>query len=149
MTIDEVIRHCEEVAEKHERHAKILKKRLLGSGLDTVDYCLQCAADQRQLVGWLKELKELRCKVFADDPLIDTTIEMLDTELREAKRLLKLAVEDFKFLGVQTEDEYGSCGLKDCNCDLCVLGGGNLADNCQWRYANEALKLIGDERNEP
>lgn len=63
MTIDEAISHALEVAEKHERHAKILKKRLLGSGLDTVDYCLQCAADHRQLAEWLTELKELREKI--------------------------------------------------------------------------------------
>ena len=60
MTIDEAIKHCLEVAEKHKRHAKILEKRLLGSGLDTVDYCLQCAADHRQLAEWLTELKEYR-----------------------------------------------------------------------------------------
>ena len=69
LTLDEAIKHCLEVAEKHERHAKILEKRLLGSGLDIVDYCLQCAADHRQLAEWLKELKE-------------------------AKRLLKAAVKD-------------------------------------------------------
>ena len=63
MTIEEAIKHCLEVAGNHERHAKILDKRLLGSGLNTVDDCLQCAADHRQLAEWLRELviyKQLR-----------------------------------------------------------------------------------------
>lgn len=43
MTIDEAIRHCEEVAEK-------------------MNDC-ECAADHRQLTEWLRELKALRGKI--------------------------------------------------------------------------------------
>ena len=60
MTLNEAIKHCLEVADKHERHAKILDRRLLGSGLNTADDCRQCAADHRQLAEWLTELKELK-----------------------------------------------------------------------------------------
>ena len=54
MTIDEAIKHCEEVAERYERvedsHADEKLK----------EECLQCAADHWQLAGWLRELKQLR-----------------------------------------------------------------------------------------
>lgn len=56
MTIDEAIKHCEEVAERYERmedsHDDKLKEE-----------CLQCAAEHRQLAEWLRELKELRNSV--------------------------------------------------------------------------------------
>lgn len=53
MTIDEAIKHSEDVAERYEKmedsHDEKLKEE-----------CLQCAADHRQLAEWLRELKERR-----------------------------------------------------------------------------------------
>lgn len=149
MTIDETIIHCLEVAEKHERHAKILKKRLLGSGLDTVDYCLQCAAEHRQLAEWLTELKELRNSVGAvklaqmKDALnliSDLRQHLFNSEkdLIEAKRLLRLAVEDITFIL-----SY-ACSDEEMCCEECPTV--NHACN-KWRYADEALKLLGGSGN--
>ena len=50
MTLDEAIRHCEEVAEEKEQEAK--EAHVL-SGMD----CMECAEEHRQLAEWLKELK--------------------------------------------------------------------------------------------
>lgn len=58
MTLDEAIRHCEEVAEENENcyerwsihHPKVGKEQT----------CLECAAEHRQLAEWLKELKAYR-----------------------------------------------------------------------------------------
>jgi len=61
----------------------------------------QMIADNLQLVEWLKELKK-------------------------AKRLLKVAVEDFSEMKPYLSEPYS-----------------HLCD--KWRYADEALKLIGDE----
>jgi len=44
MTLDEAIKHCEEVAD----------------GLTEQGKCAECAAEHRQLAEWLKELKQLR-----------------------------------------------------------------------------------------
>ena len=72
----------------------------------------ECANDHRQLAEWL-------------------------TELKEAKRLLKAAVEDMK-------DVVSS----DSGCRCCK---GEEAASCAyikcwtWRYADEALALIGGE----
>jgi len=44
MTLDEAIKHCEEVAD----------------GMTEQGKCTECAAEHRQLAEWLKELKQLR-----------------------------------------------------------------------------------------
>ncbi|OQA51453.1 MAG: hypothetical protein BWY47_00098 [Bacteroidetes bacterium ADurb.Bin302] len=83
----------------------------------------QIIADNRQLAKWL-------------------------TELKEAKRLLKSAVESLRWLALHTEDSYGSCVIRDDNahnkCDNCPLDNPEYTD-CKWEYEAEALKLIGDE----
>lgn len=53
MTIDEEIKHCEEVAEENEKNAKSINNIYKKS-------CLECASEHRQLAEWLKELKEQR-----------------------------------------------------------------------------------------
>ena len=58
MTIEEAIKHCEEVAEEQEQKYKEWKGDY--SHLKKIDSCLECASEHRQLAEWLKELKELR-----------------------------------------------------------------------------------------
>ena len=53
MTINEAIKHCEEVAERYEKMEDSHDDKLR-------EECLQCAADHRQLAEWLKELKVAR-----------------------------------------------------------------------------------------
>ena len=55
MTLDEAIKHSEEVAEKNDKIADAYKN---GLGID-VD-CRECASEHRQLAEWLRELQELR-----------------------------------------------------------------------------------------
>ena len=112
MTIDEAIRHCEEVAGEQQERADSAELIDILDGLD-VDVCKECAADHRQLAEWLKELKE-------------------------AKRLLKLAVEDLNATEACDSCEY----YPVINSDMCQK------DDCyKWRYADEAEKLLGDERS--
>ena len=59
MTLDEAIRHTEEVAEAEERRAKLHQrpdKGVKGSGKRYLS-CIKCATEHRQLAEWLKELK--------------------------------------------------------------------------------------------
>lgn len=61
MTLDEAIKHAEEVAEVKERQLVEFSKyraEITKEG----DECLKCAKDHRQLAEWLTELKELREK---------------------------------------------------------------------------------------
>ena len=67
------------------------------------------------------------------------------TELKEAKRLLKAAVEDMT--GMQFGEECKVCSKKllpnECpihNNASCIFG-----KDFKWRYADEALALIGEE----
>ena len=52
MTIDEAIKHCEEVAEENDKHD--------GEHYGEVFYCKEWADERRQLADWLKELKAYR-----------------------------------------------------------------------------------------
>lgn len=53
MTIDEAIKHCEEVAEANERTCKAKPNVNL-------EKYIECAAEHRQLAEWLKELKRYK-----------------------------------------------------------------------------------------
>ena len=94
MTLDEAIRHCEEVAEQKEHDSVELIDML--DELD-VDACKECAADHRQLAEWLKELKE-------------------------AKRLLNEAVLAFRIMGEDIDCHFNylceKCPLNNNN-DWC------------------------------
>lgn len=73
--------------------------------------CDECAKEHRQLAEWLQELKE-------------------------AKRLLKEAVEDINAAeACDTCEYYSVINGAECQKDDCY----------KWRYADEALKLIGGE----
>ncbi len=66
MTIDEAIRHCEEVANSKEREAEFETDYECYFMTDKErEECKECAADHRQLAEWLTELKELRNSIGA------------------------------------------------------------------------------------
>ena len=84
----------------------------------------QCAADHRQLAEWL-------------------------TELKEAKRLLKMAVSIIN----NSFPEVGSCwgcANHDEAKDECKGGAfAECSEVCKWEHADEALALIGEDTNVP
>ena len=51
-TLDEAIKHAEEVVEKNERLCKVMPEHSANA--------FHCAEEHRQLAEWLKELKELK-----------------------------------------------------------------------------------------
>ena len=62
MTIEEAIKHCEEVAEKLEKQVKpyqceSVNKKLYEVNKKEWDSCLECAKEHRQLAEWLRELQ--------------------------------------------------------------------------------------------
>lgn len=98
LTLDEAIKHCLEVAEQNETDAITYKnckeiktnmyEKLLAEKVE--NDCLECAADHRQLAAWL-------------------------TELKEAKRLLKLAVEQMAEVGDVCDCIHSqNCPLDEC-----------------------------------
>jgi hypothetical protein len=91
----------------------------------------QIIADNRQLVEWLMEYKDLKAE--QNDQYV--FIHELISELKEVKRLLKSAVDEWNLVC-----EWGNCGEY---CSWYVNG------KCSQEWSNkaEALKLIGDEPN--
>lgn len=55
LTLDEAIKHCEEVAEKNDKIADTFEY-----SLKTKSDCKECAYEHRQLAEWLRELKEYK-----------------------------------------------------------------------------------------
>jgi DNA repair exonuclease SbcCD ATPase subunit len=164
MTLDEAIKHCEEVAESCERGNP--KKRSKS----------KCASEHRQLAEWLTELKDLREENKAlmqeCDRLIKEKGELLSKvsggdvlricqleeqlkdwkeeyanlnkisysyykELKEAKQLLKSAIDEWHIVC-----EWGNCG------EYCGWFENGKCSQ-EWSGEAEAFALIGDERNEP
>ena len=126
MTLDEAIKHCLEVAEEQEISVndKEMYSEMLGEDYKGFEEgCQECAAEHRQLAEWLMEYKDLKAE--QNDQYV--FIHELMSEFKEAKQLLKLAMEDMKMLYESGKDE-GCVGIE-----------------FKWRYADEALKLIGEE----
>lgn len=129
ITISEAIKQQIKAAEAFEKSA--LEK---GVSELTREGRKKVANEHRQLAKWLKELKELREENINlkndNDRLrdcVDSCVhngELDYAELAEAKRLLKTAVDDLnEIISVRH-------------------------DNAQWRYTDEALKLIGENTDE-
>lgn len=148
MTIDEVIRHAEEVAEGLEKKANTygIKRAYIPKSQEPVD-CISCAADHRQLAEWLTELKQWR-RVYGVCPSYEMCIpecrEGYNAQIAEYKRLLKAAVDDFEAIGEvhaaptpMISPKYGDYMR---TIDIHTR---------KWRYADEALKLIGETDDEP
>ena len=123
LTLEEAISHCLEVAEQNETQADKWQEED-GEQWGKTTACRECAADHRQLAEWLMELKDLKAE--QNDQYV--FIHELMSELKEAKRLLKVAMGDMEILYEAGKDE-GCVGIK-----------------FKWRYADEALKLLNDEK---
>lgn len=76
MTLEEAIKHCNEVAEENEKQFNENPEQL---GYEEHFYnCQECAKEHRQLAEWLRELKAYRELTDIDEvPII---IEGSDTE---------------------------------------------------------------------
>ena len=98
-----------------------------------------------QLAEWLTELKDLReeNKVLTRDCLrlikANGKLRKKLGQIAKYKRLLKAAVEDLKFESQCRNCKYQQTGLDN----ICY---GCRGDKYEWRYADEALKLLNDEK---
>lgn len=66
MTIDEAIKHCEEVAEEEEKQAIWLWSR---EGNPNYQNCVERVKKQRQLAEWLRELRKIKHLVSITEKL--------------------------------------------------------------------------------
>ena len=84
---------------------------------------------------------EYMLEEIEDIPAVDV-LDKAEKELAEAKRLLKLAVEDLRYLERHTVDEKGSCIISN-NCFECPFNNNDSFDEkCIWNHEAEAEKLL-------
>ena len=76
MTLEEAIKHAEEVAEQNERDVSIKDK-------DRAKACYQCAEEHRQLAEWLKDYQRMQ-----------SVIEDIKAEITESQKVVS---ETLKF----------------------------------------------------
>ena len=88
-------------------------------------------------------IAELKSAIILEEQLLGYM-----TELKEAKRLLKAAVEDFAKLD-RVNTKVRNCMIPDMDCADCPLSWDSVDDSVEpchnWRYTNEVLALIGEE----
>ena len=109
MTIDEGIKNLEYGTKQLEME---IESGLWIKGSESELCCKEGIALNKQYIEWL-------------------------TELKEAKRLLKLAVEDMN---------CGSCNANCRNCNYC--GSCDYDERFKWKHTDKAMKLIGGAKDE-
>lgn len=120
MTIDEAIKQCLEVADDLTKQADTADDAMILDGFN-VDDCRQYIASLRQLAEWLSELKE-------------------------AKQLLKVAVNDIQDI-LHYANSISVCFHCVHRIDTCY-GHPACKDRAKWEHLEEALKLIGEDKEE-
>lgn len=97
MTLDEAIKHAEEVAKEKENEAQDLEYSKL-DWKHGANQCSECSKEHRQLAEWLKELKQLRKQkktgLWIDNShegyVVNVLMEDKDLICKELAKLLKL-----------------------------------------------------------
>ena len=94
------------------------------------------------------ELKAYISELEAENAELRAKVESAERQKAEYKRLLKAAVEDFEIIESNLEyDEHCVIKTHSIRCDECPLSADTIY-RCKWRYANEALALIGEDREQ-
>lgn len=112
---------------------EVISYNRLFADMETKSGDLEVAEYYRDTAKCLEELKELR------------------EQIAEYKRLLKAAVEDFAKL--DRENAWNkNCMMPEMDCADCPLNRDSVDDRAEpchsWRYAAEALALIGGGKDE-
>jgi hypothetical protein len=117
MTIDEAIKDLEYGTKQLEME---IESGLWINGSESELLCKEGIALNKQHIEWLSELKE-------------------------ARRLLRLAINDFAKLD-RENTRNKKCMMPEMDCTDCPLSWDSVDDRVEpchsWRYENEALKLI-------
>jgi hypothetical protein len=104
MTLDEAIKHCEEVAEKYCEKVE--------EGLTADDFCDSCASEHRQLAEWLRELKRDReildgLSIYFQSLVVDAVInqrplmfDMRDATVEERESVKRYIADSTSTTGV-------------------------------------------------
>ena len=131
MTIDEAIRHAEEVAEEQEKSCEVygsLKKHQSGlyerlTAENNEKKCAECAAEHRQIARWLRDLKMYQQRYL-------DALQLLKEATADFHKILPL-ISDCSFC-IMYDKEKGECtGESALEC----------ADICAWRLHDKFLDV--------
>ena len=131
MTIDEAIKHCEEVAEQNEisaityKNCKEIKTNMYEklTAEKAENDCRECAAEHSQLAKWLKDLKMYQQRYL-------DALELLKEATYDFRKILPL-ISDCSFC-IMYDKEKGECtGESALEC----------ADICGWRLHDKFLDV--------
>lgn len=86
------------------------------------------------------ELKAYISELEVENAELRAKVESAERQKAEYKRLLKAAVEDFSYCSGIYRLYYYNIG-----CDVCVDRNNTPCYEFRWRYADEALALIGED----
>lgn len=127
MTIEQAIKHAEEVAEEKNMQAGFDTDYLCYQMSDTErNQCKKCAEEHRQLAEWLKELKQLREQTMTERKTIylDDAIETI-RKLPNAGIHWFVSVEEvFDVLLKLPSAQLEIIRCKDCKHYACILYSG-------------------------
>lgn len=125
MTIEKAIEQLEDLKKDREGFAKTDDPDgVFAQDIEAIDMAVKAIIEAMEVKSGSDVLKILK----------------LEEENKELKRLLKLAVDDFDFIYLEH-----SCAYMKCSTD-CPYNGSEA--NCckgEWKHADEAMKLIGDD----
>lgn len=140
LTLDEAIKDLEYGTEQLEME---IKSGLWIEGSEPELRCKEGIALNKQHIEWLSELKRRRewCVQYEVEQISDLErydmlfreCELLNERYKEAKRLLKSAIDEWPFVC-----EWGDCGE---HCEWFANGKCNQ----EWCNKAEALALIGED----
>ncbi len=147
MTLDEAIKHAEEVAKVKEREAKINRNHGGWAYDNEATKCSACAKEHRQLAEWLKDYKRLREQKLCNDCISrQATVDAFnafadevnqDTDIHEAIEIVlnlpsvtpaeKVGHWEWK----QYDIAFPEIGNYHCSsCDAVGKNGDNYCPNC-------------------
>ena len=137
MTLEEAIKHCEEIAElKYDEG----NEARLQEQDKYADECVVCAAKHRQLAEWLKELKERKEKDVPDPISRQAVLDLIadyDLSMGQVVRgihaLPSVQPEIIRCKDCKWSDWYTACdGNRYCYCMETGNGGRTENDYCSY-----------------
>lgn len=107
-SLEEAIKHCEEVAEEKYNEAQ---ESIMCNRFQYADDCRDCAKEHRQLAEWLRELNKYRefadwlVKAVLEDDWEESADFYAEVLCRKLTKLGKLKVVDNEYMEVNADEK--------------------------------------------
>ena len=145
MTLDEAIKHAEEVAEEKESEAEDLEYSRL-DWRHEANQCLECAKEHRQLAEWLKDYKRL----LEQEPVLDKIRDEIERNMESVIGKYDSSIPKFNMPSYKIERNKVR---KECisiidKYKADMRGGEERKEPSEWQQDHAILKAHADGANE-